>query len=142
MSINKTNYLLLLVVQLAYFSCSQRKDSDVVVARDSMNQGIQKIPNNVNDQDTLSQLKKYFTNNGTSIPLALCSKYIRINDFEQLYSGCYSNELLEYDSLTLFIVTLNCMAGGTCEEMRLLVFDKNRFKSTLRVGLDISDSEF
>jgi hypothetical protein len=93
--------------------------------------------------DTLDQLVKYFEGDQKrEIPLPLCASLSKVDKFAQMFSKCYSYEMIKYVDLKLFIVTLNCTAGGICEQKRLFVFDKNKLKSELGIGLTISDHTF
>lgn len=141
MSLGKIGYVLIV---FAIVSCGSRtKDESSTGMADS----VKKIESpfsmrNPGYADTLARFIKYFEAPGSKIPLTLCAKYVDVDDFEQMYLRCYSHDFVDLGSLALAIVRLDCMAGGTCEEQRLLVFDKEGLRSQLIVGLEMSDQTF
>jgi len=130
------------IVYFICFSCSPKKLSEIGTNSDSVNLNVSPRINQFEELDTLSQFKNYFKSRGTRIPLALCCNYLEIDNYEQIYSDCYSYDMFEHQNFTLFIVKLKCMAGGMCEEMHLFIFDKNGFKAELVIGMNISDQSF
>lgn len=136
--------IFLLLVIITIISCTPSGDSkDRIIDVDTSTASIRlDILNDRNELDTLSQLVKFFQIKNTLIPISYVKNYLGVNDAEQRYSKCYSDDMFSFNNLTLLILRLSCRAGGICKEKVLVVFDPSGFRSQLTVQQDMSDESF
>ncbi len=136
-------YVLIIIFYVICSACSKtnQKKTNLDTVKIEKSISVNETDSYSPKKDSLEMFLSFFVQQGTPIPKGFCIDFLKVPYYDQVYKGCYAEVHNHFNDLDVFIIRLNCMAGGFCEFLQMYSFSSSDHKLISKINLYSNFSE-